>query len=150
MLLQRGRVVFRNHSAHTCSHRIFVAYGFGMIREKYYGRLRFQKPELSCSLKTIHTRHRKIDDDQIGVELMHFSKGILPINRFAADFDTGLVFEKEAHGSADHITVIDNKNGLRQRRLPAEVTAYAGEHLVTYATVPEGTLQAYTGIALLT
>jgi hypothetical protein len=94
MLLQRGRVVFRNHSAHTCSHRIFVAYGFGMIREKYYG--------------------------------------------------------QEAHGSADHITVIDNKNGLRQRRLPAEVTAYAGEHLVTYATVPAGTRQAYTGIALLT
>ena len=66
--------------------------------------------ESGSRFQTVHLRHREIENDEVGGELLGFLDGIDAVNRFAANGELGIRVEKRTELAANHFVIIYEQN----------------------------------------
>jgi len=97
--------------------------GVGVHGKEDDGRGNVQFAEFAGSLQAVHARHLEIENNEVGIEVASFFESVETVNRFAADFELRLVFQKVASCRADYRAVVHDENGLSHRHLKTKVTA---------------------------
>jgi flagellar hook-associated protein FlgK len=86
---QTVEILFGYHCVDPSGLNLFKVYCSGGDRKENNRCFEHSGVELAGSLETVHAGHRKVQNNQIGTETLHFLKSVQTVYRFATNLETG-------------------------------------------------------------
>ena len=105
-----------------------------MSRKHQDGNFRNQLADFTRSLHPVHSRHQKIEHDNIRGEVPGAGNCILAVGRFAAYLPVGMLMKQIAKPLAHQRAVIDDQDAGVHQLLPGVRGKFANHLLVGRAT----------------
>jgi hypothetical protein len=98
---QSVKILFGYHRLYPSRLSLFRPYSFSGDCKKNNGCADHSGAKLAGSLKTVHVGNSKVQNDQIGAEILQFLKGIQAVYRFATNWKTRFSLQEMTDCSED-------------------------------------------------